>query len=101
MAQNFGAYFTVDWEEDSRLMAGALKEFGEVSCEGPLSLVALVGAQLASWSMTGVFDALQGTPVLCWSQTDTVINLIINKESGVVVTKLLHDYVLGLNRSGL
>ncbi|WP_080140849.1 aspartate kinase [Chlamydia suis] len=101
MAQNCGAYFTEDWEEDSRLMAGALKEFGEVSCEGPLSLVALVGAQLASWSMTGVFDALQGTPVLCWSQTDTVINLIINKESGVVVTKLLHDYVLGLNRSGL
>ncbi|AAF39470.1 aspartate kinase [Chlamydia trachomatis] len=101
MAQNSGVYFTVDWEENNQSMTEALREFGAVSCEGPVSLVALVGAKLTSWSMTGVFDALQGTPVLYWSQTDTVINLIINEESGVVVTKLLHDYVLGLNRSGL
>ncbi|AEJ77075.1 aspartate kinase [Chlamydia trachomatis] len=91
MAQSLGVYFTIDWEEYPQAITKALEAFGTVSCEGPLSLVALVGAKLASWSMSRVFEALHRTPVLCWSQTDTVINLIINKDFGVAVTELLHD----------
>ena len=99
LAQNFGVYFTTDWKENDQLIVDVLKDFGSVSCEGPLSLVALVGTKLASWSMTEVFEVLQETPVLCWSQTDTVINLIINKEFEVAVVRLLHDYIIRFNGS--